>query len=148
MVFDYYTITNIIYILVVSYACNYMFNYSVIKQIDITNKLAEHNNEILNVNNLTMMKIDKVLNNLTILTQIIDSKSTGDLENIDGLNDKLTTIEHKNDFVDDKIADIENTSHHIYDRLDVVDTRLDCIDNQLIDLNKNLNILLKILQKK
>jgi len=148
MFLDYDTIANIIYILMVSYTCNYLFNYSVIRQIDLTNKLVEQNNNILNVNNLTMIKIDKVLSNLTKLTQTIDIKSTGDLENIDGLNNKLTTIEHKNDFVDDKIDDIEKTIRHIYDRLDVVDSRLDCVDNQLGDLNKNLSILLKILQKK
>ncbi len=148
MIFNNIDFINIICIILTSYTCNYIFNYNVIQKIGFSSKLIENIHSILNINNLTMIKMDKVLNNLTKISHSINNKENIDNENINGLNTKLITIENKNDFVDDKLVDIESDVKLIYNRVDAIDDKLDALNFRIDSLNTNLNSLLKILQKK
>ncbi len=113
-----------------------------------SSKLIENMHNIININNLTMIKMDKVLSNLTVISESINEKKNDDIENIDGLNNKLSTIETKNDFVDDKLLEIERKIGIIFDRIDIMDDKIDSINTRINTLNMNLNTLLKALKKK
>jgi septal ring factor EnvC (AmiA/AmiB activator) len=95
-----------------------------------------------------MIKIDRLLTNITELSQTFDEKKNEDMDNLDDLNNKLITLKTKNDSVDDKLIEIEKNIKLIYDRIDIIDDKLDSVDLRIGTLNGNLNTLLKALQKK
>ncbi len=139
---------NIVCIILTSYLCNHIFNYSIIQKIIFSSKLIENIHNILNINHLTMIKIDRLLTNITELSQTFDEKKNEDMDNLDDLNNKLITLKTKNDSVDDKLIEIEKNIKLIYDRIDIIDDKLDSVDLRIGTLNGNLNTLLKALQKK